>query len=277
MKIVILISMLFLLIISKLLIIIPLLIPSNYPLLSETQQVSNIYSSVSSFSSTINVKEEDNNSTHSYQPIKKLKICHEIIPKEDIRREFINLFMTTLNSYNKSYLQRLLTCFCLPNVIMAYKKLIIKDSLFVPAFYVEIINQYTIKHLWEMIWLGFPDGLFEIQESKINLLSNGFTSIICRYVYIGTQTTDFNHQEEKKETVIYSVKDPITNTSTVLTSRVDISQRKLVEEETKELHSGNIIYPPITKINHGIFTLLINSSNKIIKFEFSQVLYPEFS
>lgn len=203
-------------------------------------------------------------------PPKRIRVSHEVIPKEDIRRQFIEIFLSTLNSYDKKLLARVFKEYCNLDLVMAYK-VYTKESNLEPVRYVEVVNRTAVRYFWELIWLGFPDGNFEIKETKMRMLQNGFTSAVCRYVYVGTQTADFA-LPGKKETIIYSVNDPITKKPTFLTCPMDLSQRKLVESETKELQLGNLLAQPMTCIYHGTFTVFINPSKRILKIEFVQTV-----
>jgi hypothetical protein len=216
------------------------------------------------------------------------------IPAKDIRRNYPHIFARAFNSCDKEILNYCLTKYCVPDCICNYKY-IGPPRQWSGSDNLQIIGIDSILRFWEVFFLAFPDSLFQVEESKLRVLSNGSSCAnISKFVYFGTKVFKLSIDNDKN-TVLFkqNISSPSPTPGQTLISPPPpiLPQTSSLENDTKFVSQGipkegfvptsggnahqakdfgleKSLEKHETTILIGSFSLFINADKKIYKIEF---------
>lgn len=112
-----------------------------------------------------------------------------VIPANDIRREYPSLFFDALNHADHGKLKQLFTNHCVNNLVITMKTMQSNGS---PnqTTYLEIQGRPAVTLLSSYFIDATPDCIYELQQTKIDALANGNTTIKCYFTKQGTKVVD---------------------------------------------------------------------------------------
>ena len=132
--------------------------------------------------------------------VEKTKASKPKIPMGDIRREYGFLWSRAMNTCDKDILGMCLDKYCTADVTCSYKYVGVRFPYGCED--INIVGKEALLKFWEIIILSAPDGVFQIQENKFRVLSNGACANISKYVYNCTKIFWMSIDEAEK-TVLY--------------------------------------------------------------------------
>ena len=112
------------------------------------------------------------------------------LPKDDIRRKFASMFIDALNQVdNQMDLDDFIRGFMTEDAFTYFKYVgTIPMNYF--SEYIEMIGSESMLKFWKAILEAFPDSIYELHDTNIKVLMNGYSSITLKYTYTGTKVLD---------------------------------------------------------------------------------------
>jgi hypothetical protein len=147
---------------------------------------------------------------HSLNPSmyeqKAKKPAFEPLPSSDIRTKFASIFLAAYNDFDKDEFSLLLQQHCVPELIMSVESVGLKKFNPKGAKFFELRGQETVVSFWDCLCQSTPDHIFKIYNTKVKVLANDYTSIVCGFTFSGTRVFKVSGLDDNcNKRVIYSM------------------------------------------------------------------------
>jgi hypothetical protein len=107
------------------------------------------------------------------------------IPLKDPRRSYAHIFAKAFNTCEREVLKYCLSKYCIEDCTCVYKYVGLNSPY--GADHVKILGTDAILKFWEVLFLSMPDAVFEIQEHKMKVLTNGSCAIVAKFIFHATK------------------------------------------------------------------------------------------
>mmetsp|Transcript_17302 Transcript_17302/g.29272 ORF Transcript_17302/g.29272 Transcript_17302/m.29272 type:complete len:207 (+) Transcript_17302:381-1001(+) len=132
--------------------------------------------------------------------------------KKDIRIQYPSLFSDIFNNFDKVVFSRLLRDCCEEDCVVLYEY-IGRSNPYGPM-HVEVRQLDAILAFWDGMLSAIPDSMFTIHGTRMKILPNKFSSVVCNFTFTGTKVyamAGMDQNAHKDTTVLVSTAEGVQN------------------------------------------------------------------
>lgn len=183
------------------------------------------------------------------------------LPLDDIRMKIADIFGDAYNNWDRESFAKVMKLYVEEDCRLLYQFRGHRNPL--GPSRTEIYGRDAILTFWDCLFASIPDSLFTAYPSKIKVLPNEYSSIVCPFTFVGTKLFNLNGIDDWSHLEKVEVRPEIGTTSTSFRVIPDKPDVVATAEVSFGLNTEQMVSQRITLL--GTVTYHMNPQKKIYK------------